>query len=650
VLDVEITSNRTDCMSVRGLAREIAAALGEVLRPPAPLTARGTGTLPSVTIESPADCPRYMARLVTGLVIGPSPDWLTRRLEATGFRSINNVVDVTNYILREYGQPIHAFDAERVGGGAIRVRRARGGERLTLLDGRDVELGPHVQVIADAASPMALAGIMGGLESGVRDTTTAVVLESAEFNPRLTREAARALGIETDASIRFGQGVDPEAVALALDATARMLAEVAGGTVAEAVVDQWPGREPQRSIALRIDRARRLLGLDVAPEAASRALATLEITQDGAWAREGEETVGRFLVPRFRRDLSIEEDLIEEVARGLGYDAIPAASDSAPVLALPESAEIAFAASIVDRVVGLGFDEAIGPALVGAIPAEAREGVGDEAIWELQNPKSRELKHLRTSLLPGILAIAARNLRHGVPDVRVAEVGKVFQAVPPPIGSERLEVALVLAGAADAWDRPEAVQDRYLELRGFVEALYEALGIDSWEADSYHEACWTRGSGAVWTAAAGRLGRMGEVAPSLARQVGLERPAWAAILDVATALKAAPAERRYREVPRYPASKRDLAVIVRPGMTHGQVVAAIHSAGGGLLHTIRLFDEYMFQDGEHAGRRSLAYALEFRSPERTLTDREVEAAIASIVRALESKGAVLRGGVEVERS
>ncbi len=303
------------------------------------------------------------------------------------------------------------------------------------------------------------------------------------------------------------------------------------------------------------------------------------------------------------------------------------------------------------RGIGLGYDEVVGPALVGVIPEEAREGLGPDGVWELTNPKSRELKHLRVSLLPGLLGIAARNARHGVRDVRIVAVGKVFESAPPPLGAERVEVALLVTGEPHPWDRPGADPDRMLELRGAVEALYEALGIDSWQSGSYHEPCWAPGTGATWSVSESRLGRMGEVAPSLARQMGLSQPAWAAIVDLAAAYRAAPRGRRYREVPRFPASKRDLAVIVRPEVTHADLEAGIRAAGGPLLHTIRLFDVYKFRDGEHAGRSSLAYALEFRSPERTLTDREVEEAFAAIVRALQSKlGATLRGGAEVPRA
>ena len=646
VLDVEITSNRTDCLSVRGLAREIASALDRPLKPTASLQATGQGALPAVSIENPADCGRYMARVVTGITIGPSPRWLVERIEAAGFRTINNVVDATNYVLREWGQPIHAFDAEKVGGKEIRVRRAVPGESLTLLDGRTAALHAGVLLIADRDKPLALAGIMGGLDSGVTNATTSVILESAWFDPALTKAAARTLGLETDASIRFGQGVDPVAVSAALDATARLLAEIAGGSIVESKVDAWPRREEARHVRLRRGRMARLLGMPVAGETTVHALATLEIRQIGDWAKEDGDDVGTFEAPSFRHDLEIEEDLMEEVARVVGYDEVPSTLRSVPVTPAPRPVDVDLADRIISLACGIGFNQAIGPALVGAIPEEAREGLSDADIWELQNPKSRELKHLRTSLLPGLVTMAARNLHHDVPDVRLVEVGKIYRSTPPPLGSERSEVAFILAGTPDPWNRPAAESDRFLELKGAVEGLFEALGIDSWRTGSYHESCWVPGTGAGWSAPLGRLGRMGEVAPSLARSAGLDRPAWAAVLDLATLANAVPSSRRYRDVPRFPASKRDLAVLVRPDGTHEALMETIRAAGGPLLHGARLFDVYAFQDGEHRGKKSMAFALEFRSAERTLTDREVESAIAAIVAALSSKhGAEVRGAV-----
>ncbi len=643
VLDVEITPNRSDCESVVGLAREIASIHATGLRPRTPVREAGPGALPTVSIERGEDCPRYLARLVTGLRIGPSPDWLRRRLESTGVRSINNVVDVTNYILREYGQPIHAFDAPAVRGNAIQVRRARPGESLTLLDGRAPALHGGVLVIADAEAPMALAGIMGGLDSGVTERTTSVILECAEFDPALTREAARSLGVETDASKRFSEGVDPEALREAIDQTARLLAEVAGGSVATGVAEQRPGARRRASVPLRLTRLEKLLGLPVDRAGVERALARLEITLDGTWTREGETEVGRFRPPSYRHDLEIEEDLIEEVARVVGYDAIPAVHRASRVGDAPGGDAAAFEARLVRAATGLGYHEAINTVLVGGVPGEVLPRGADAALWQLQNPISRELRHLRPSLLPGLLANVARNLRHGVGDVRLVEVGKVFTARPEPLGTERVECALVLAGTPDSWRRPEAAPDRYLELKGAVEALLEALGIDSWGARSYDQACWDQGTGARLERDGLELGHLGRLLPVLAARAGVEEPVWAAVLDVAALSKATPARRLFRVLPRYPASKRDLAIVVDRGRTHGEILDVIRRHGGAWLADVTLFDVF---EGEQVGRgrKSMAYAIDFRSPDRTLSDREVDDALAGIVRALGTElGAVWRG-------
>ncbi len=650
VIDVEITANRTDCMCIIGLAREVGSARGKVLKPAPPLRADGPGPLPKVSIESAVDCPRYMARVVTEVKIRPSPEWLRRRLEAAGFRSINNVVDATNYVLHEFGQPIHAFDAAKVGGSAIRVRRARPGERLTLLDGRDVALDSSHLVIADSKIPMALAGVMGGLRSGVTDATTSVILESAQFDPGLTRETSRSLKIPSDAARRFAQGVDPVGVEAALDATARLLGDVAGGKVAADRVDLWPGRADRSQVVLSLGRLGRLLGLAVGKDMAIQALHTLGIEAAGPWKKRDGEEVASFRIPSHRLDLEIEEDLIEEVGRVIGYDAIPGRLRVVSTSYQPERGLTPFNNRIADIARGLGFHEALNPVLVGEIPSEARHGLADADVWEIQNPKSRELKHLRVGLLPGLVVAAGRNLHHGVREVRLAEVGKVFRATPPPLGTERHEAALILAGQPDEWDRPGAEQDRYLELKGVVEGLIEALGIDSSRTDAYHEPCWRLGTGASIRASNRLLGHLGEVASPLAAALGLDRPAWAAVLDVAALSEAGSRNRGYRPIPRYPASKRDLAVAVPADVTHADLVDAIRSAGGPELAEVRLFD--VFEGGPiGAGKKSMAYALEFQSSERTLSDREVDALMNTIIRALQSKfGAALRGAAPASRS
>ena len=646
ILDVEITSNRTDCMSARGLAREIASIQRTRVKPMPRLHPTGKAEAPQVTIENGEDCRRYMARVVEGIRILPSPSWLKERLEATGFRSINNVVDVTNYVLRTHGQPIHAFDASKVEGGAIQVRRARAGETLTLLDGRDVKLHPGVLLIADAKKPLALAGIMGGLPSGVTDATTRVILESAEFSPELTREAARSLGLDTDASQRFAQGVDPDAVAAALDETARLLAETASGQVGDGVADLWPGKKEPRPVRLRRARLTRLLGMDVDRASIVESLATLEIAAKGAWSGADEAT---FLPPSYRKDIEIEEDLIEEVARVVGYDRIPVRVTGA-LEGVPDGAESGGSLALRSRVIrtacGLGFDEILSNALVGEIPPDVLADGEERDLWEIQNPKSRELKHLRSSILPGMLAAAARNLNHGAREVRLVEAGTVFHASPPPLGTERTQIGLVIAGVPDPWIEPGATPDRYLAVKGAVESLLGALGIDSMRGGTYHERCWSGGAGLSISADGKILARLGQVAPQLLKATGLERPAWAAVLDLSAIAAAVPARRRFTPLPKYPAVKRDLAIVVDRGVPQGEVEQTIRRGGGRLLESVRLFDVF---EGEQlgSGKKSLAYALEFRSPDRTLQDDEVDQAVQDLVQALaKAHGATLRGGVE----
>ncbi|HEY7727176.1 MAG TPA: phenylalanine--tRNA ligase subunit beta, partial [Candidatus Eisenbacteria bacterium] len=546
---------------------------------------------------------------------------------------------------REYGQPIHAFDAAKVGGNSITVRRAREGEALTLLDGRDVRLHPSILVIADASVPLALAGIMGGLESGVTDRTDSVILECAMFDPALTRSASRGLGIETDASARFIEGVDGERLPEAIDAAARLLAEVAAGSVVRGRAEQRSGTAPRRSVPLRLPRLSLLLGHSVPREEATRALERLGFEPDGGWQMtQGAETA-RFFVPSHRRDIEIEEDLVEEVARMTGYDAIPCAARIVNAGPIAGGASLDFEGRLIRLACGMGFDETLTTVLVGTIPSEVLPREGTAALWGLQNPKSRELRHLRPSLLPGLLAEVARNLHHGIPDVRLVEVGKVFESRPEPLGTERIECALVLAGTPDPWREPHADPDRFLELKGALEALVEALGIDSWEARSYDESCWEGGGGARMERDGAVLGRFGRVAEGLCVHAGLEAPVWAAVLDVAALQDVVPTRRTHRPAPRYPASKRDLAVVVDRTVTHGEVVSVIRASAGPTLRDIRLFDAF---EGPQigAGKKSLAYALEFRHSERTLSDREVEEALRGVVDALASTlRATIRGGV-----
>jgi len=353
-----------------------------------------------------------------------------------------------------------------------------------------------------------------------------------------------------------------------------------------------------------------------------------------------------FEPPSYRKDLEIEEDLIEEVARVVGYDSIPSRVRSAPLSGASETQTPHLLTHVIQVACGLGFDELLSAALVGNIPPEVLPPGGTQDLWEVQNPKSRELKHLRSSLLPGLLQAAARNLRHGAREARLIEAGKVFRATPPPLGADPIEIGLVLVGAPDPWAEPHANADRFLEFKGAVDSLLGGLGIDSRRSATYHETCWAGGAGAAIEADGRRLARLGQVAPGLAAGTGLERPAWAAVLDFDAIADLVPSRRRFQPLPKYPSVKRDIAVVVDRAVPQGEVEETIRRGGGTLLASVRLFDVF---EGEQlgSGKKSLAYALEFRSPDRTLQDREVDEAVQGLVRALGSTvGATLRGGVE----
>jgi phenylalanyl-tRNA synthetase beta chain len=384
--------------------------------------------------------------------------------------------------------------------------------------------------------------------------------------------------------------------------------------------------------------------MDVGRDAITDALASLEIRRAKSWSDKGDSAT--FEPPSYRKDLEIEEDLIEEVARVVGYDKIPSRLLGIAVAAAEEPKVARLLTSVVQIACGLGFDEILSTALVGEIPPEALPPGGGSDLWEIQNPKSRELKHLRSSLLPGLLQAASRNLRHGAHEVRLVEAGKVFRASPPPLGSERIEIGLVLAGTPDPWMESDARRDRYLEMKGAVETCLQALGIDSSRSGPYHETWWARGAGAAVESNGKRLARLGQVALGLAAAAGLERPAWAAVLDLAAIADLVPPRRRFKPLPKYPAVKRDIAVVVDRAVSQGEVESTIRRCGGRLLAGVRLFDVF---EGEQLGsdKKSLAYALEFRSAERTLQDREVDEALQELVRALgTAHGATLRGGVE----
>jgi phenylalanyl-tRNA synthetase beta chain len=648
VLELEITPNRPDCLSVAGVAREVGAVTDKPAGLPAS-TPQESGipaadTL-SVTIDDPDLCIRYAARVIRGVKIGPSPEWLAERVIASGARPINNVVDVTNYVMFELGQPLHAFDADTLAKGpdgriAISVRLAGAGEKLTTLDGADRVLAADTLVIADPSGAVALAGVMGGALTEVTDATVDVVLESACFRTTSVGRASRRLGMISESSLRFERGVDPNACAAAADRAAQLLAEVAAGVVAPGIVDEYPRPMQPLHVGLRVERMNALLGTSI-PE--STVTGILERLGLGVSAGDGALHVE---VPTFRPDLEREVDLVEEVVRVHGMDRVvstlPAGRGRIGGLTQDQQRHEHVAAML--RAAGLS--EAITWSFVDPGDAERLSwtfGPGERAV-ALLNPMSVDQSSLRFSTLPGMLRAVANNQRRGVADVHLYEMGPVWwTAEGRKLPKERKVVAGTLAGS---WHRPgwndRPVPLDFFDGKGVLESLMEGLGVARFKLRTADHPWLQPGRGADVLVGGDVIGWIGEVHPIVLKAYECSGPVTVFELQLKPLAKAAREVRGFTELPRYPGAKIDLAIVVGEEVSAERVEQSIRSAGGKLLDEVRLFDVYR-GDGVEAGRKSLAFSLTYRDPDRTLTDTEVAGAHERLVRKVTSAvGGTLR--------
>lgn len=643
ILEVEVTPNRPDCLAIVGVAREVAALTGGRLRPPdvavredPALTTKGW----RITIEDSDLCPRYAARLIADVTVGPSPPWLAQRLRAAGLRPINNVVDVTNYVLWELGHPLHAFDGDLLTDRHVVIRRARPGETVETLDGQTRTLADSMLVIADAARAVAVAGVMGGANSEVRASTRHVLLESAYFAPGSIRRTAKALGLSTEASYRFERGADIEGLRAALDRAARLIAELGGGRVAAGVLDAYPAPRRPLAVPLRLERIQRVVGACPPPGVVADILRGLGFP---ATERPGGFEV---VVPAFRRDVAMEDDLVEEVARIWGYERIPSTLPSG-ALALTRRPRHMVARDAVRRVLtAAGYHEAVSLSLTD--PAHLRHlglDADDPRVVRLQNPLAADRSVMRPTLLFGLLEAVASNVRRQTPDVRLFEVGRVFEGRGAGVlPREDTRVALVLTGlrAPRAWYAPRARADVF-DAKGAVEGLVEALGRGDVATEPGPAPYLEDGRGATIVVQGTPVGVMGELHPAVQKAFDLAAPAFVAELSL-DAIEALP-ERvvHYRSLPRHPAVQRDLAVVVAAGVPAADVARAIDAIRPAWLKRVVLFDVY---EGVQVGpgRKSLAYGLLYQADDRTLTDAEVNRAHAEVVERLRTElGAEVRG-------
>ncbi|MER3524417.1 MAG: phenylalanine--tRNA ligase subunit beta [Ignavibacteria bacterium] len=638
VYEIGITPNRPDLLSHFGIAREIAILTGG--KPALPRVRLRESSVPikkyfSLTVKDTVNCPRFAVRMIRGVTIAPSPKWLQDTLRAVGLRPRNNVVDVTNFVMLECGQPMHAFDYAHLRGSHIIVRQAAAGTRFVTLDGKERVLPEGAVMVCDAEREVSIAGIMGGENSEISDATTDVVLESAYWNPSSIRRTAKALGIQSDASYRFERGADPNATDYALDRAAQLIAEIAGGEVLRGKIDIYPKKILPRTLSLRADRCNHVLGTTLSRSDIVRLLSPLEISK----TRSDGKRVW-FRVPTFRVDIEREIDLIEEVARVYGYDKIETKTVAAIDLNHPFQKESA-ADRIREILVGFGLHEALSISLVD----EETAMLGGKNPVRLANPLGKEMAAMRSSLLPGLLEAVARNQRFGNTDLRLFEIGHVFAqaATPQLVGTiqEEQHVCLVLTGKAEPrhWKYPSHDVDVY-HIKGVVADLLDVCRLDSWRY-IYYSTSETLADNPIFVEINGTTaGFLGRVKREVRDRFGIEQDVFVAELNLASLLSKK--HKRYEPLPRFPKVRRDVAFVVDTGVTAESIQNAMMELSSELLQEVELFDVYRGPNLP-ADKQSLAYTLVLMSKERTLTDEEIDAEVKRVVQRVRDRfGAELR--------
>jgi phenylalanyl-tRNA synthetase beta chain len=635
VIEVDLTPNRADCLSIRGLARDVSASCN------AEYTALQIDPVPAtvnaefpIRLESPSDCPRYAGRIIRG--INPNaqaPLWMTETLRRCGLRSISPTVDVTNYVLLELGQPMHAFDLDKLNDEIV-VRRGRPGEKLVLLDESEVELDEDVLAICDSKGPVAIAGIMGGLDSGVTGSTTDILFESAYFNPATIMGKARAYGMHTDASHRFERGVDPQGQVLAVERATALLIKIAGGEPGPLLLAEDQANIPRnQAVELRPERLNAVVGCDIPKETTQTILECLGMDLD--WNND------RWTVtaPSVRFDIEIEEDLIEEVARIYGYNEIPEAPVSGELAPGASSGHLVSLARVRESLCAAGYQEAINYSFVDE--EQLRSVHHGEQVLALANPLSSDMDVMRTTLLPGLLTSLARNIRRQQPRVRLFETGVAFLQGDTMNEVERLAGIATGDAYPEQWGEPARVMD-FFDIKGDIERLYAMRGDADKPVFGPGELPWMHpGASAVIKISGEIVGWCGSVHPSVLKAFEIKKSVFAFELDLEKLLQ--------RDVPftksisRFPSVRRDLALLLPNDVTYDQVKDCITTTAGPLLEKVLVFDVYQGKNLKK-GYKSLAIGLIFNNVSSTLKDEDVDPVIETLVSELEQQlGAQLRG-------
>ncbi|MGE0679425.1 MAG: phenylalanine--tRNA ligase subunit beta [Candidatus Binatia bacterium] len=627
IIDIAVTANRGDCLSILGLAREIAALTGARFHPKT-LRLRETGALieqqTRIRIDDPDLCPRYAARVFEHVRVAPSPAWMRWRLEAVGLRSINNLVDITNYVMIERGQPLHAFDLPSLAGAEIIVRRARATETIRTLDEQERSLVPEDLLICDRDHGVAIAGVMGGANSEVRSTTTTVLLESAYFIPETVRRTARRLGMRSEASYRFERGIDPQGTVLALNRAAVLIAQLASGKISQGVIDVYPRPFQPAEIPLRSQRVNTFLGVSIEQSEIKRSLKTL-----GMRVKRRGRTAWYVTSPPYRSDIAQEADLIEEIARLRGYDKIPTLLPRIEGQEKKSTLEETLGKRIRAILATQGLAEMLNMSFTSSRLNTFFPGLFTQAApIILLNPLSQEDVEMRLSLLSNLLRALQLNLRQGETQITTFEFGKVFHTKNGASLTERQEHLCVAGVLYGKWPASEIGREGaridFLDLKGILETLYQELHYSApvqWlravEIPFLHP-----GKAAMLSIDSSVLGVAGALHPAHCAQLELDETPWVFELDVAALARFARPVSPYQSLPRFPAVVRDIAIIAKEDLPAQAVVDAIRSLGNPLITETHLFDLYHGAPIP-AQKKSLAYSISYRAPDRTLTTQEV---------------------------
>ncbi len=641
IFDIGITPNRPDCLSIRGIAREISAVL-EIPFKDVPVNAgMEEGEGPAVEIESPGLCPRYSSRVIRGVRPGPSPEWLSKRLESCGIRPTSNIVDITNYVLLELGQPMHAFDLDKLAGGKIVVRQAENVKTFTTLDGEEREVPPEALLIWDAEKPVAIAGVMGGRNTEVSESTINILLESAYFKPSSVRKTSRALNLSTESSYRFERGVDIEAVTLALDRAAQLIVDTAGGRITK-MTDNYPVPFEPQTIHVSLKKISSVIGAGISGAFVEKTLRNLGFRV----RREGEGIAA--VPPVYRNDMEMDVDIIEEVARIYGYDRIPSTLPTMQMSSPPEHRIQELVKILKNSMVKSGFSEVVNFSFLNPDALEKLNLPPDDRrmdIIHIKNPLRREDSAMRTTLIPALLNNIAVNLNRGEKMLRFFEVSRVFMPSGEKLPDEITQFAAVYHKdvTASIWHDEH---DGFYDLKGAVENLFLELKIKNYSFEpgtTPVEPYLHPGKSCPIVIDGRKAGSLGTLHPGVAGAFGIKGDVIVLeIHDIEEIRAAVPARINYVPLPRYPYVERDIAIIVSKDTTVAQAEKIILGTDTDIIESVKLFDIYTGKPIPE-DKKSLAFSIRYRSAVKTLTDSEVDTVHSAIIKSLEAElGAELR--------